>query len=596
MKVLVTGAGGMLGRDVTLAAGNAGHDVVGFGRTELDVTDEATVATKIEAERPDVVINCAAWTDVDGAEEAEEAAMAVSGKGAGHVAAAAATVGAGVVYVSSDYVFDGSKGAPYIETDQPAPLSAYGRTKLAGEEATAAANKRHFVVRSSWLFGIGGSNFVETMLRLATTQNEVLVVRDQVGSPTYTWHLAYGIVRLIEGVEFGIHRDIRAGPGRVPGALGDDRDAGTAGPAPALLRSRQPAPARDRAARLARRPRRLHLPTLRREGGHRMKLLVTGAAGFIGSTYVRLVAGEHEVRVLDKLTYAGRRENLPEGTDLVVGAIEDPAVVREAMEGCDAVVNFAAESHVDRSIDDQDAFARTHVIGTGTLLDAARELGVGRYLQVSTDEVYGSIEEGSFTETSPLDPSSPYSATKTAGDLLVSAHFHTYGTETVICRGSNNYGPRQYPEKLIPLMVLNAIHGDSLPIYGDGRQVRNWLYVEDFCRGIHTVLERGRAGEAYNVGGPDECENIEVVKRVIELTGGDESLIEYVQDRPGHDRRYSLGSDKIREQLGWEAQVRFAEGLERTVQWYRDNEDWWGPIRSGAYREYYEKQYGRALG
>jgi dTDP-glucose 4,6-dehydratase len=327
-----------------------------------------------------------------------------------------------------------------------------------------------------------------------------------------------------------------------------------------------------------------------------VKLLVTGAAGFIGSAYVRLVSAEHEVRVLDKLTYAGRRENLPEDTDLVVGAIEDPSAVRQAMEGCDAVVNFAAESHVDRSIDDQDAFARTHVIGTGVLLDTARELGIGRYLQVSTDEVYGSIESGSFTESSPLDPSSPYSATKAAGDLLVSAHFHTYGLEAVICRGSNNYGPRQYPEKLIPLMVLNAVHGDSLPVYGDGRQVRNWLYVEDFCRGIHTVLEKGRPGEAYNVGGPDECENIEVVKRVIELTGADESLIEHITDRPGHDRRYSLGSDKIREQLGWEAQVRFAEGLERTVKWYRENEGWWGSIRSGEYREYYEKQYGRALG
>jgi dTDP-4-dehydrorhamnose reductase len=205
MKVLITGAGGMLGRDVVLAAGNAGHDVVGFGHTELDITDPAALGAKFELERPDMVINCAAWTDVDGAEEAEEAALEVNGTAAGNVAAAAAKVGASVVYVSSDYVFDGSKGAPYVETDQTAPLSAYGRTKLAGEEATAAANKRHFVVRSSWLFGIGGSNFVETMLRLASTQNEVLVVRDQVGSPTYTWHLAYGIVRLIEGVEFGIH-------------------------------------------------------------------------------------------------------------------------------------------------------------------------------------------------------------------------------------------------------------------------------------------------------------------------------------------------------------------------------------------------------
>jgi dTDP-4-dehydrorhamnose reductase len=205
MKVLVAGAAGMLGNDVVLAAGNAGHDVVGFGHAELDVTDAAGVGAKLAAERPDVVVNCAAWTDVDGAEEAEEEAMAVNGTGAGNLAAAATEVEASVVYVSSDYVFDGAKGEPYVETDQPAPLSAYGRTKLAGEEATAAANKRHFVVRSSWLFGIGGSNFVETMLRLASTQNEVLVVRDQVGSPTYTWHLAYGIVRLIEGIEFGIH-------------------------------------------------------------------------------------------------------------------------------------------------------------------------------------------------------------------------------------------------------------------------------------------------------------------------------------------------------------------------------------------------------
>ncbi len=211
MKVLVTGAGGMLGRDVVLAAGNAGHDVVGFGHRELDVSDPDALAAKFELERPDVAINCAAWTDVDGAEEAEEAAMAVNGIGAGQVAAAAAAVGASVLYVSSDYVFDGAKGAPYVETDQPAALSAYGRTKLAGEEATAAANKRHFVVRSAWLFGIGGSNFVETMLRLASTQSEVLVVRDQVGSPTYTWHLAYGLVRLIEGVEFGIHHMAASG-------------------------------------------------------------------------------------------------------------------------------------------------------------------------------------------------------------------------------------------------------------------------------------------------------------------------------------------------------------------------------------------------
>jgi dTDP-glucose 4,6-dehydratase len=329
-----------------------------------------------------------------------------------------------------------------------------------------------------------------------------------------------------------------------------------------------------------------------------MKLLVCGGAGFIGSTFVRLRVRDHgdEVTVLDKLTYAGRRENLDEVSEsirFVHGAIEDPVAVADAVTGCDAIVNFAAETHVDRSISGPEEFIMTNMQGTHVLLEAAREHGL-RYLQVSTDEVYGSIEEGSFTEESPLDPSSPYSATKTGGDLLVSSYFHTYGLETLICRGSNNYGPHQYPEKLIPLMILNALAGDSLPVYGDGRNVRNWLFVEDFARGIGHALAHGVPGQAYNCGGPDECENLIVVKRIIELTGADESLIEYVTDRPGHDRRYSLSSAKL-QALGWQAQVRFDEGLERTVAWYRDNAAWWEPIRSGAYREYYERHYGRAL-
>jgi dTDP-glucose 4,6-dehydratase len=312
---------------------------------------------------------------------------------------------------------------------------------------------------------------------------------------------------------------------------------------------------------------------------------------------VRQRVEEHgdEVTVLDKLTYAGRRENL-EGVahEFVHGAIEDPAAVATAIEGAGAVVNFAAETHVDRSIAEPDAFVKTHALGTFVLLEAARELGL-RYLQVSTDEVYGSIEEGSFTEESPLEPSSPYSATKTGADLLVQSYTRTFGMETVICRGSNNYGPFQYPEKLIPLMILNAMNGDPLPVYGDGQQVRNWLYVRDFCSGIGHVLAHGAAGEVYNVGGPDECTNLEVVERIIELTGADPSLITYVEDRPGHDRRYSLGSEKVRA-LGWEAQMRFEQGLEETVAWYRDNPGWWEPIRSGDYREYYERQYGSSLG
>jgi dTDP-glucose 4,6-dehydratase len=337
-----------------------------------------------------------------------------------------------------------------------------------------------------------------------------------------------------------------------------------------------------------------------------MRLLVCGGAGFIGSTFVRLRVKEQgdEVTVLDKLTYAGREENLREVADVpgfrfIRGAIEDPEAVAGAIESMgthhppDAIVNFAAETHVDRSIAEPDAFVKTHALGTHVLLEAARAAGL-RYLQVSTDEVYGSIDEGSFTEESPLRPSSPYSATKTGADLLVQSYFHTYDLPAVICRGSNNYGPYQYPEKLIPLMILNALHGDALPVYGDGMQVRNWIHASDFARAIGHVLEHGVPGEVYNAGGPDECANVEVVERIIALTGADRSQIEYVTDRPGHDRRYSLSSGKVRA-LGWEPRVRFEEGLEETVAWYRENAWWWEPIRSGDYREYYERQYGRAL-
>ena len=329
-----------------------------------------------------------------------------------------------------------------------------------------------------------------------------------------------------------------------------------------------------------------------------MRLLICGGAGFIGSTFVRQRVREHgdQVAVLDKLTYAGRRENLHDVIDeirFVHGAIEDPAAVGEAARECDAIVNFAAETHVDRSIAGPEAFIITNMQGTHVLLEAALSAGV-RFLQVSTDEVYGSIPRGSFTEDSPLRPSSPYSATKTGADLLVASYYHTYGLEAVICRGSNNYGPYQYPEKLIPLMILNALSGDRLPVYGDGRNVRNWLYVEDFGRGIGHALAHGRPGEVYNCGGPDEYENLHVVKRILELTGAGESLVDYVTDRPGHDRRYSLASAKLRA-LGWRARTGFEEGLRRTVAWYRDNAWWWEPIRSGAYREYYERHYGRAL-
>ena len=328
---------------------------------------------------------------------------------------------------------------------------------------------------------------------------------------------------------------------------------------------------------------------------------MTGGAGFIGSNYVRhrlRAHGGDVVRVLDKLTYAGRQENLSgapkDRVELIAADVADRDAVRSALEGCDAAVNFAAESHVDRSIESPGEFIQTDVYGTYVLLEAARDAGI-RHVQISTDEVYGDLEQGSATESSPLAPSSPYAAAKAGGDLIVSAFARTYGAETLIVRASNNYGPYQHPEKLIPLCILNALARDPLPIYGDGMQVRNWLFVEDCCVAVDLVLEQGEPGLAYNAGGPDEVTNLEVVRRILELTGRDESLIEHIRDRPGHDRRYSLASERLGE-LGWEPQVGFAEGIERTVEWYRENEPWWAPIRSGEYREYYEKQYGKALG
>jgi dTDP-glucose 4,6-dehydratase len=343
--------------------------------------------------------------------------------------------------------------------------------------------------------------------------------------------------------------------------------------------------------------------------------LVTGGAGFIGSNFIHhLLATDPNVHIvnLDALTYAGNPANLtglpdPARYVFVQGDIGDAELVGRLLRqyAVDTVVNFAAESHVDRSIRGPMDFVKTNVLGTACLLEAARQAWLtdrvippeqARFHHISTDEVFGSLAEGApaFSESTPFAPRSPYAASKAASDHLVMAYAHTYGLPVTITNCSNNYGPRQFPEKLIPLMILNALAGDPLPVYGDGQQVRNWIFVEDFARAIGHVLEHGGAGEVYNAGGPDECPNLEVVERIIELTGRDESLIEYVTDRPGHDRRYSLSSAKVRA-LGWEPRVRFAEGLERTVAWYRDNGWWWEPVRSGDYREYYERQYGKTL-
>jgi dTDP-glucose 4,6-dehydratase len=331
-----------------------------------------------------------------------------------------------------------------------------------------------------------------------------------------------------------------------------------------------------------------------------MRLLVTGGCGFIGSCFVRMaLARGAEVTNLDKLTYAGNPANLAEvaghpGYRFLHGDIAEPDAVAEAVARCQAVVNFAAESHVDRSILEPEHFIRTDVVGTAVLLEAARRAGVGRYVQVSTDEVYGAIESGAFREEDPLDPSSPYSASKAGGDLQVLAWHRTFGLEALITRGSNTFGPRQHPEKLIPLFVTNALDAEPLPVYGDGLQVRDWIHVSDHCEGIWCALERGRAGQVYNVGGGYEATNLQITRRILELTGRDEGLIRHVADRPGHDRRYALQTARLRA-LGWAPRRSFEEALADTVAWYRDNRDWWEPIKSGAYRAYYEAQYGERL-
>ncbi|RKL61643.1 dTDP-glucose 4,6-dehydratase [Thermoanaerobacteraceae bacterium SP2] len=332
-----------------------------------------------------------------------------------------------------------------------------------------------------------------------------------------------------------------------------------------------------------------------------MKILVTGGAGFIGSNFIKYMLKRHadyQIVNLDKLTYAGNLENLEDIEDnpnysFIKGDITDRDKVEEIFEtGIEYVVNFAAESHVDRSIEDPGIFLKTNVIGTQVLLDASRKYGVKKYLQVSTDEVYGSLDEtGYFTEDTPLSPNSPYSASKASADMLTKAYHHTYGLPINITRCSNNYGPYQFPEKLIPLMIINSLHDKELPIYGDGLNVRDWLYVEDHCSAIDMVLHEGKNGEVYNIGGNNEKANIEIVKLILRELGKPESLIKYVKDRPGHDRRYAIDSTKIQQELGWKPKYKFEEGMKKTISWYLENIDWWKKIISGEYRNYYEKMY-----
>lgn len=331
-----------------------------------------------------------------------------------------------------------------------------------------------------------------------------------------------------------------------------------------------------------------------------MKILVTGGAGFIGSNFIRHVLGlrkNYRVINYDKLTYAGNLANLESvasdpNYSFVMGDVCDAASVEAAMKGCAAVVHFAAESHVDRSIYEPAPAIETNVTGTFVMLDVARTLGVERFVHISTDEVYGDLEQGAFAdESSALNPSSPYAASKAGSDLLVLSYARTFGLPAVITRSSNNYGPFQFPEKFVPLMTTNALDGKPLPIYGDGKQQRDWLHVEDNCRGVLAVLEKGRVGEIYNIGGGNVEENLSIARRLLKMAAKNESLISFVKDRPGHDRRYALRCDKIETELGWRPRVPLEEGLRQTMEWYQSNSEWMAGIGAGEYRSYYDKYY-----
>jgi len=334
-----------------------------------------------------------------------------------------------------------------------------------------------------------------------------------------------------------------------------------------------------------------------------VKILVTGGAGFIGSNFIHYLLNRHPAYTIvniDKLTYAGNLDNLKgiasnPRYSFVRGDIADSECITRVVEnGIEAIINFAAESHVDRSIEDASIFLKTNVLGTQVLLEAGRRKGIKRFIQISTDEVYGSLgPEGSFSEESPLQPNSPYAASKTAADLLVRAYHKTFGFPGIITRCSNNYGPYQFPEKIIPLFITNALAGEPLPLYGDGLNVRDWIHVEDHCRAIDLILHRGEIGEIYNIGGGSEKTNLELTRIILKKLSRPETLIRYVKDRPGHDRRYAIDWSKLRTKLGWTPLYTFEQGIEETIRWYVENTRWWEKIKSGEYRDYYQRMYGK---
>lgn len=597
----------------------------GTGR-EVDVTDPDALEAYSVGKSIDWVVNCAAYTDVERAETEGDVCQATNAEGAFHLARWAQAHGASLVHFSSDYVFSGQSGKPYREDDAVGPLNVYGMTKVEAEEMIRAHCQRHYIVRTSWLYGASQRNFVATMVSRMREEPELRVIDDQIGCPTWSRDLARVVVELMRrgtGLWGTYHLAGEGHCSRFQYAQAIFDEAQKAGILDHRLSVNIIPVTSDQYPTKAQRPEYsvlskeklkatfgLSLPPWRASLKaflsqeyrlHNPKaILVTGGAGFIGSHFIRYlftVAGFGGTVVnYDKLTYASQVPSLDdiEATQgdryvFLQGDIADSSAVELALRThqVDAIVHFAAESHVDRSISGPDEFLRTNILGTYTLLQAAKKVWGERtdvrFHHVSTDEVYGSLgDSGSFLETDAYDPRSPYSASKASSDHLVKAWYHTYGLPVTVSHCSNNYGPHQHREKLIPHMIHKLLEGKLLPVYGDGKNVRDWIYVEDHVSAVWAIVTRGRLGESYNIGGENEWTNLDLVRllcqRVAHIQGKAAepylSLITHVKDRPGHDRRYALDCTKIKTQLHWTPRVTFEQGLDTTIRWYLDHHEW----------------------
>ncbi len=598
MKIWILGAGGQLGQAIAEVCGSEKIPYVASTHSEADITNLEQLKWMAEQILPTHLINCAAYPDVDGAEKNVEHAYTVNALGTENVGIIGRELGIKVVHVSTDYVFDGENDRPYLETDRPNPIGVYGKSKLEGELRLLEQLGTACIVRTSWIFGQRGKNFLSSILTRLQRDEHIQADTDQINRATYNCDLAQALIDL--SCQSGIFHFANGQPASRYQIVKDFYTAATERNLTVKCQKISPisaaCPIRRNIQRLIQKRSRspleenleygklysenISMPIFKR-------ILVTGGAGFIGSAFINFLfknAPIERVVNLDLLTFVANLKNLSSVEKdpryrFVHGNILNSTMVKGLIknEGIEAIVHFAAESHVDRSIEDPLPFYRTNVEGTIALLEVVREFPHVRFHHVSTDEVFGSIEKGEFTEESPYRPNSPYAASKAASDHFVRAYAMTYDLLVTLSHSSNNYGPSQFREKFIPRMIYGMLRKEPLPVYGNGVNVRDWIHVDDHVEAIWQILQNGKIGEAYNVGSRHEMRNIDLLNQLIDCFAKAEreasekyrSLITYVKDRPGHDFRYALNAEKIERELGWKPTRLFDQGLETTMEWYR---------------------------